>query len=258
MRIHELFDLSGKLALITGGSRGLGLQIAHAYGEAGAKLVLVSRKQTDLDGAVRELSAAGHQSASISADLSDPAVPVKLVEQVLARHGQIDILVNNAGATWGAPTESHPLEAWNKVINLNLTGIFLLSQAVGKYSMLPRNAGKIVNLASIAGLVGMNPNVMATIAYNTSKGGLINFTRALAGEWASHGITVNAIAPGFIPTKMSQGFLDVHGEAYLTGVPMGRLGNEQDLKGVALLLASRASDYITGQVIAVDGGYTAL
>lgn len=256
MHIQELFNLSGKLAVVTGGSRGLGLQIAHAFGEAGAKVVLVSRKQADLDQAVEELANAGHNAVAVAADLSVPSTPLALVEGILANHGPIDILVNNAGATWGAPTEDYPIEAWNKVMHLNLTSAFQLCQAVGKLSMLPKGSGKIINLASVAGLLGTEPNVMATIAYHSSKGGLINFTRALASEWASRGINVNTIAPGFFPTKMTQGFISTNGDEYLRGVPLGRFGGDSDLKGVALLLASRASDYITGQTIVVDGGYS--
>lgn len=256
MHIRDLFDLTGKLAVVTGGSRGLGLQIAQAYGEAGAKVLLVSRKQADLDQAVDELTTAGHSATAIAADLSVAATPAKLIEQIISDHGHIDILVNNAGATWGAPTEDYPIDAWDKVLHLNLTSAFQLSQAVGKLSMLPRGTGKIINLASVAGLLGTEPNVMATIAYNSSKGGLINFTRALASEWASRGVHVNAIAPGFFPTKMTQGFISSNGNEYLQGVPLGRFGDGKDLKGVALLLASQASDYITGQTIVVDGGYS--
>lgn len=258
MRVQELFDLSGSLALITGGSRGLGLQVAHALGEAGARLVLVSRKQDDLASAVAELTAAGCRASAITANLSDTAEPARIVERVLADHGPIDILVNNAGASWGAPAAEYPLEAWSKVIALNLTASFLLSQAVGNQCMLPRGKGKIINIASISGLVGTDPNVMTTIAYHASKGGVVNFTRALAAEWGPRGINVNAIAPGFFPTKMSKGVLAVSGDLYLSGVPLGRYGGDDDLKGVAVLLASPASDYITGQIIVVDGGFTAL
>jgi NAD(P)-dependent dehydrogenase (short-subunit alcohol dehydrogenase family) len=181
-----------------------------------------------------------------------------MVEQVLKSYGQIDVLVNNAGAAWGAPAEDHPLDAWYKVINLNLTAVFLMSQTVGKLSMIPRKYGRIINLASIAGLVGTDPRMMPTIAYNASKGGVVNFTRSLAVEWAHHGITVNAIAPGVFPSKMSQGMIDKAEQVIMDITPMKRLGTDYDLKGLAVLLASDASAYITGQIVAVDGGLVSM
>jgi gluconate 5-dehydrogenase len=177
----------------------------------------------------------------------------------MKRLGRIDILVNNAGATWGAPAEDYPLEAWDKVMNLNVRSIFLLSQAVGKRSMIPREYGKIINVASIAGLSGNGPNSMQTIAYNTSKAAVINFTRTLAGEWGKYGITVNAIAPGFFPSKMTKGILEQRGADNLASrAPLLRIGDDEDLKGIAALFASDASKHITGQVMAVDGGVSAV
>jgi len=205
--IQQLFDLKGKTALVTGGSRGLGLQIAEALGEQGAKLVLSSRKQTDLDEAVAHLKSRGIEASAIAADLSQESSVAPLVAEAMKRLGHIDILINNAGATWGAPAESHPIEAWDKVMNLNVRSIFLLSQEVARQSMIPRKYGRIVNVASIAGLSGNGPGAMQTIAYNTSKGAVVNFTRTLAGEWGRYGITVNAVAPGFFPSKMTKGLL---------------------------------------------------
>ena len=173
----------------------------------------------------------------------------------MARLGHIDILINNAGATWGAPAEDHPIDAWDKVMNLNIRSIFLMSQAVGKRSMIPRKSGRIINIASIAGLAGNAPGTMKTIAYNTSKAAVINFTRTLAGEWGEHGITVNAIAPGFFPSKMTKGILEHLGEERLSKeAPLQRIGDDEDLKGLCLLLASDAGKHITGQWMAVDGG----
>ncbi|MFN5177420.1 SDR family oxidoreductase, partial [Limnohabitans sp.] len=170
----------------------------------------------------------------------------------------IDILVNNAGATWGAPAEDHPLEAWDKVMNLNVRGYFLLSQAVARSSMIARRRGRIINIASIAGLAG-NPPAMRTIAYNTSKGAVVNFTRALAGEWGQHGITVNAICPGFFPSKMTHGLLEKLGADNMAAqAPLRRLGDDEDLKGLTLLFASEAGKHITGQWLAVDGGVSAI
>jgi gluconate 5-dehydrogenase len=255
----ELFDLTGRTALVTGGSRGLGLQIAESLGELGAKIVLSSRKQEDLDEAVAHLKTRGIEASAIAADVSKEAAIEPLVDEAMKRLGRIDILVNNAGATWGAPAEDYPLEAWDKVMNLNVRSIFLLSQAVGKRSMIPREYGKIINVASIAGLSGNGPNSMQTIAYNTSKAAVINFTRTLAGEWGKYGITVNAIAPGFFPSKMTKGILEQRGADNLASrAPLLRIGDDEDLKGIAALFASDASKHITGQVMAVDGGVSAV
>lgn len=257
--IQQLFDLKGKTALVTGGSRGLGLQIAEALGEQGATLVLSSRKQSDLDEAVAHLKSRGIEASAIAADVSRESAIGPLVQEAMKRLGHIDILVNNAGATWGAPAEDHPAEAWDKVMNLNIRSIFLLSQAVGKLSMIPRKYGRIINVASIAGLSGNGPDSMQTIAYNTSKGAVVNFTRTLAGEWGRHGITVNALAPGFFPSKMTRGLLEQRGEDSLARrAPLQRIGDDEDLKGAALLFASDAGKHITGQILAVDGGVSAV
>ncbi len=252
--LQQLVDLTGKTALVTGGSRGLGLQLAHALGEAGARLLLTSRKASDLEQAVAELKAAGIHADWIAADCGQPEDIARLGAQSIQRLGEVDILVNNAGAAWGAPAEDHPLEAWDKVMNLNIRGYFLLSQYIGKHSMIPRRRGSIINLASIAGLGG-NPKGMNTIAYNTSKGAVVNFTRALAAEWGPYGIRVNALCPGFFPSKMTVGTLKALGEDKLAaGAPLGRLGDDEDLKGACVLFASDAGKHITGQWLAVDGG----
>jgi gluconate 5-dehydrogenase len=257
--MKNLFDLSNRTALITGGSRGLGLQIAEALGDYGAKIALVSRKQADLDESVAHLKKRGIASSAIAADLSNADAVQATAQEALKRLGHIDILINNAGATWGATAEDHPLEAWDKVMNLNVRSIFLLSQAVGKLSMIPRKYGRIVNVASIAGLKGNAPGIQQTIAYNTSKGAVVNFTRTLAGEWGRYGITVNAIAPGMFPSKMTKGTLEKLGVDNLTQrIPLHRIGDDEDLKGVALLFASDAGKHITGQILAVDGGLTAV
>ncbi|WP_295500890.1 SDR family oxidoreductase [Limnohabitans sp. Rim8] len=256
--VQQLFDLTGQVALVTGGSRGLGLQMAHALGEAGAKIMLSSRKAADLEAAAAALQAAGIDARWIAADCGKEEDIRRLAAETMERMGPIDILVNNAGATWGAPAEDHPVEAWDKVMNLNVRGYFILSQEVAKLSFIPRGKGRILNVASIAGLAG-NPSEMKTIAYNTSKGAVINFTRALAGEWGEHGITVNAICPGFFPSKMSQGLLEKLGADKMAGgAPLRRLGDDEDLKGLAVLFASDAGKHITGQWLAVDGGVSAI
>lgn len=256
--IQQLFDLTGKTALVTGGSRGLGLQMAHALGEAGAKIMLSSRKAEDLEQAAAELQAAGIDARWIAADCAKDADITRLADETLQRMGDVDILVNNAGASWGAPAEDHPVAAWDKVMNLNVRGYFLLSQAIAKKSMIARRSGRIINIASIAGLGG-NPVEMKTIAYNTSKGAVINFTRALAGEWGQYGINVNAICPGFFKTKMAIGLIESLGEDKMAAhAPLRRLGDDEDLKGLSLLLASDAGKHITGQWMAVDGGVSAV
>lgn len=256
--ISQLFDLTGQVALVTGGSRGLGLQMAHALGEAGAKIMLSSRKAADLELAAAQLQAAGIDARWIAADCGQEEDIRRLAFNTVERMGPIDILVNNAGATWGAPAEDHSVAAWDKVMNLNVRGYFILSQEVAKLCMIPRGKGRILNVASIAGLAG-NPPEMQTIAYNTSKGAVVNFTRALAGEWGKHGITVNAICPGFFPSKMTHGLLEKMGaEKTAQKAPLRRLGDDEDLKGLAVLFASDAGKHITGQWLAVDGGVSAI
>ena len=252
--IHQLFDLKGKTALVTGGSRGLGLQMAHALGEAGARIMVSSRKAADLEAAVAELQAAGIDARWIAADCAVEEDIRRLADETLERMGRIDILVNNAGASWGAPAQDHPVAAWDKVMNLNIRGYFILSQHVAKSWMIDNGGGRIVNIASIAGLGG-NPPEMQMIAYNTSKGAVVNFTRALAAEWGRYKINVNAICPGFFPSKLTAGTLKAFGEDTLAAhAPLRRLGDDEDLKGITLLYASDAGKHITGQWLAVDGG----
>jgi len=252
--VQQLFDLSGKTALVTGGSRGLGLQMAQALGEAGARIMLSSRKAGDLEEASATLQSQGIDTRWIAADCAKEEDLRRLADETLARMGPVDILVNNAGASWGAPAEDHPVSAWDKVMNLNVRGYFILSQHIAKHSMIERRRGSIINIASIAGLSG-NPPEMQTIAYNTSKGAVINFTRALAAEWGKYGINVNAICPGFFMTKMASGLIQSLGEDKMAAhAPLGRLGGDDDLKGLALLYASEAGRHITGQWLAVDGG----
>jgi gluconate 5-dehydrogenase len=256
--VMKLFDLSGQTAVVTGGSRGLGLQIAEALGEAGARILLSSRKAADLEEAAAHLQAKGIDARWVAADAAKPEEGRRIVAEAMERLGRIDILVNNAGATWGAAAEEHPLEAWDKVMDLNIRSLFVISQAAAVASMIPRRSGRIINVASIAGLGG-NPPGMKTIAYNTSKGAAVNFTRALAAEWGRHGITVNALAPGFFPSKMTKGLLDTLGADQMAAhAPLNRLGDDDDLKGATLLFASAAGKHITGQILPVDGGVSAL
>jgi NAD(P)-dependent dehydrogenase (short-subunit alcohol dehydrogenase family) len=253
MSVRELFDLSGRTALVTGGSRGLGLAMAGALGEMGAKVIITARKVEELDEALSSLRSRGVEAVRVVGDLSRPEDVKALADAALeAAAGPVDILVNNAGATWGAPAEEHPLEGWSKVIDVNLTGTFLLTQQIARRSMIPQRYGRIVNIASVAGLKGSQH--LKAIAYHTSKGGLVSFTRALAAEWGRHGITVNAICPGFIPSKMTQGLLDKISPLVIASTPLRQLGEARDLEGLVVLLASGAARHITGQAIAVDGG----
>jgi gluconate 5-dehydrogenase len=258
MKVLDLLSLKGKTAVVTGGSRGLGLQMAEALGEMGAKVAITARKKDELDEAVSRLKKNGIDAVSYVCDMGKRESIPPVAEEMLKRFEKIDILVNNAGATWGAPAEDHTLEAWDKLMNLNLTGVFVLTQIIGKRSMIPAKWGRVINIASIAGLMGQDKRIVRTLAYNTTKGGLVNFTRALAAEWGEHGITVNAICPGFFPSKMTRATIDTTGELIRDWTPTKRLGNDEDLKGLAVLLASEASRHITGQAIAVDGGATVI
>jgi NAD(P)-dependent dehydrogenase (short-subunit alcohol dehydrogenase family) len=254
--LAKLFDLSGRVAVVTGGSRGLGLQIAGALGEYGAALVLVARRRAELDEAVATLEGRGIKAAAVDMDLGAADAAGHLADRVNERFGRIDILVNNAGATWGAPAEEYPLDGWNRVINLSLTGTFLLTQAVAQRAFLKQGRGVVLNVASIEGMLGHHHSRLGTVAYNAAKGGVINMTRALAAEWGPRNIRVNALAPGFFPSKMTAATLQEHGAEMTSQTPLGKLGGTTDLMGPALLLASDAGGHITGQTIIVDGGAT--
>ncbi len=254
MSVKKLFDLSGRAAIVTGGSRGLGLQIAEGLGEMGATLALTARKKDELDHAVEHLTKKGITAHAFVCDVgSRDAIP-GVFDQMLAKLGRLDILVNNAGAVWGAPAEDHPLEAWDKLVGLNLVGTFVMSQQAAKKAMIPAKAGRIINVASVAGLYASDPAVVRTVSYNATKHGVVGLTKQLAAEWGVHGITVNAICPGFFPSKMTHATLDTVGEMVRKTTPTRRLGGPEDLKGLAVLLASDASRHITGEAISVDGG----
>src|SRR5438874_10745119 len=253
MNVKDLFDLSGKTALITGGSRGVGLQSAEALGELGAKGAITARKQGELDEAAARLSEQGIETLTIAGDLSKFDTIPGMLDEALARYGTVDILVNNAGTTWGAPAEEHPQEAWHKVMNLNVNAMFFLSQEVGRRCMIPRRKGKIINMSSVAGLRA-HASGMTTIAYTTSKAAVLHFTRALAAEWGKYEINVNAICPGFFPSKMSRGLLAVIGDDVIAHTRLGRLGGEEGLNGIAAVLGAGGSPDVTGRWIAVDGG----
>ncbi|MFT0850213.1 SDR family oxidoreductase [Achromobacter sp. F4_2707] len=256
MSVKKLFDIQGKVALITGGSRGLGLQMAEALGEMGCRLAITARKEAELAKAREHLEAQGIEVLTIPGNMAQFDTIPALVDQVLERYGTIDILVNNAGATWGAPAEDYPDEAWHKVMDLNINAVFYLCREVGRRVMIPKRQGKIINIASAAGLRGTAKGV-TTIAYNTSKAAAVNFSRTLASEWGRYNINVNAVCPGFFESRMTAGTLDTMGQTLLDKIPLGRIGGEEDLKGLTVFLASEASRHITGQAISVDGGASA-
>jgi gluconate 5-dehydrogenase len=253
--LKELFDLSGKVALVTGGSRGLGQEMAEGLAEAGASLMLLARREQWLTPTVDEFRARGFRCEGILCDVSNPTDVQNTVDKTIQTYGQIDILVNNAGITWGAPAEEMPLDKWRLVLEVNLTGAFLFSQRAGR-EMLKRRAGSIINVASVAGLKGSTESGQHIVGYVAAKGGMIAMTRELAAKWARRGIRVNAIAPGFFPSRMTERVLEAAQEEIEASVPMGRVGREGELKGVAVFLASRASGYITGHTVVVDGGGT--
>lgn len=257
MHVKELFDLSGKTAIITGGGRGLGKQMAQGLAEAGANVILCSRKVESCEEAANEFRELGVRAIAVRCDITNPVDIQETVVKAVEEFGQIDILINNSGATWGAPAAEMPLEAWEKVIDINVTGTFLMSQAVGK-QMIKQGGGKIINISSVAGLGGTDPAYMDTIGYNTSKGAVLIFTKDLAVKWGPHNIHVNAIAPGFFPTKMSKVLIERGRDHFLEKTPIKRFGSEDDLKGAVVFLASRASDYITGETVVVDGGSHAM
>ncbi len=255
MNVKQLFDLAGRVAIISGGGTGLGRQMAQGLAEMGANLVLCARKKERCEQASEELRKLGVKTLALGCDVKNGNEIQAVVDATVAAFGRIDILINNAGTAWGAPVEEMRLEQWNKVIETNLTGTFLFSQAAGKF-MIRQRKGKIINIASVAGLGGSPPEFQA-IGYHASKGGVITFTKDLACKWGMHNIQVNAIAPGWFPTNMSEVMIERNREMFLKSIPAGRFGNENDLKGAAVFLASDASDYVTGHVLIVDGGQSA-
>jgi gluconate 5-dehydrogenase len=255
-RLTDLFDLTGRVAIVTGGSRGLGLEMAEGLGEAGASVCITARREPDLHEATTELDSLGIPTLAIQCSVTDPDAVRALVSGVRERFGRIDILVNSAGVSWGAPTLEMPLDRWKYVLDTNLTGAWILSQEVCKVMVEQGEGGRIINIASIAGLKGESPQRLSAIGYSASKAGLIGLTRTLASHMAEHNILVNAICPGFFPTRMTRGVLAERGDQIAEGAPLQRLGRPGEIKGVAVFLASPASSYITGQAIAVDGGTT--
>jgi gluconate 5-dehydrogenase len=252
--IQELFALSGRVAIVTGGSRGLGEEMAEGLAEAGAALMICARREQWLSPTTERFKRLGFRIEGMAADVANPADVQAVVDQTMSAYGRIDILVNNAGVSWGAQPEEMPLDKWQKVIDVNLTGAFLFAQTAGR-EMLKRNYGRIINVASIAGLHAAvdGPHYAA---YAASKAGLIGLTRELAASWGRRNIRVNAIAPGFFRSRLADPVLPLAEPSLKATCPIPRIGAEGELKGVCVFLASDASNYITGQTIVVDGGRT--
>ena len=252
--LNELFSLNGRVAIVTGGSRGLGQEMAEGLAEAGASLMLCARRDEWLTPAVNEMRARGFRVEGARCDVSKPADVQAVVDQTIAAFGKVDVLVNNAGVTWAAEPEAMPIDKWQKVVDINLTGAFLFSQAAGR-DMLSRQWGRIINVASISGLRASvsGPHYAA---YAATKAGLMGLTRELAASWGRQGIRVNAIAPGFFHSRLADGAIAITEPAIKASCPIPRVGAAGELKGVAVFLAADASNYITGQTIVVDGGRT--
>ena len=252
--LTSLFDLTGRVAIVTGGSRGLGEEMAEGLAEAGASLMLCARREQWLTPTLDTFRARGFRVEGMVCDVARQDQVQAVIDQTVAVFGQVDILVNNAGVSWGEAPETMPLDKWQKVIDVNLTGAFLFSQAAGR-EMLKRQYGRIINIASIAGLHG-SVNGAHYAGYAASKAGLMGLTRELAATWGRSGIRVNAIAPGFFHSRLADPAI-VHAEPEIkASSPIPRVGEAGELKGVAVFLAADASNYITGQTIVVDGGRT--
>ena len=258
MQLSRLFDLSGHTAIVTGGARGLGEEIAEGLAEAGCSVMLVGRNERLLESASETFRARGFRCDFAQCDVTNEGEIEAAVRKTREVFGSVDVLVNNAGAIWNSPAEDMPLDKWRMVLDTNLTGAFLFSQAAAR-RMIAAQYGRIINIASIAGLKGVLPTGIHYAGYVASKGGLIALTRELAAKWAQYGIRVNAIAPGFFPSEMTEELMSEKGEAAMAAsIPMKRIGRSGELKGVAVFLAAGASSYITGQTIVVDGGRTAV
>ncbi|MGE0387402.1 MAG: SDR family oxidoreductase [Gammaproteobacteria bacterium] len=260
MQTRKLFDLTGKAALVTGGSRGIGLSIAEGLGEMGARVVIASRTQSELDAAVAHLQGQGIEAHAIACDITRPENVAPLVDQTLQRLGTIDILVNNAGTSWVAPAEDYPDKGWQKVMNLCIGAPFMLTREIGRRVMLPRGSGKILNISSLVGSMGNGtgrPGGGHFIGYHAAKGALESLTRGLAVEWGDRNINVNALAPGYIATEWAREFQAAVKPFAIAATPLARFGDGEDIKGVAVFLVSEAARFVTGQVVMVDGGFSA-
>lgn len=254
--IQQLYDLHGKVSVVTGGASGIGLQMASGLAEAGSNLVICARNVERCEEAAHHLSKLGVDVFPLRCDVTQEEEVSAMKDKIIKCFGKIDVLVNNAGRAWISPPEEIPLDRWNQVMNLNVNGTFLCSQILGR-TMIEQEKGKIINIASVSGLVGKNPEVHNSLVYNTSKGAVVNFTRDLAVKWARYNIHVNAIAPGFFPTPLNEKMYEMKKDLILREIPLRRVGGENDLKGPVVFLASDASNFVTGAILSVDGGAVA-
>ena len=257
MNVKDMFNLKDKVAIVTGGGRGIGVKMAEGLAEAGANVVLCSRKKETCEKTAGELAKLGVKTLAMGCDVRSAKEIQGAVDAILKEFGRVDILVNNSGANWGATPEEYPQEGWQKVMETNLNGVFLFSQIAGR-AMIRQKSGRIINIASVMGVVGTESEVAEAIAYSASKGAVITLTKDLAAKWAKYNIRVNAIAPGWFPTDMTEWVLGAHGERILAHIPMRRYGEADELKGAVVFLASEASKYVTGIILPVDGGYLAI
>jgi NAD(P)-dependent dehydrogenase (short-subunit alcohol dehydrogenase family) len=256
MKIAQQFNLAGKVAMISGGGDGIGRAITEALAQAGADIVVFSRRAQMCEEAAHAAERFGVRTLALGCDITVPQSVQHLISTTVDTFNHIDILINNAGRTWGASPEEITDEAWDKVIELNLSATFRLTRDVG-IAMIRQESGKIINISSYAGAGGTDPVYLNALPYNTTKGAINAFTKDLAVKWARHGIQVNAVAPGWFPTRMTEWTFTHNGDAILADIPMGRYGRLEEIGGIVVFLSSPASDYITGQVIGVDGGLSA-
>lgn len=253
MNVNELFNLKGKVALITGGNKGLGKIMGESLAECGANIVIVGRNEELNDKVAKEITDLGVEAIGIKCDVTQKDQVKSMVDEVMSKFGKIDILINNAGMSWTGSPETLELKDWQKVMDLNITGTFIVSQEVGKI-MIKQKLGRIINVASVAGMTGINPEIMNNIAYNTSKAAVVNFTRDLSCKWISHNINVIGFAPGYFYSDMSQTLVKYLGDKIFDVIPMKRFGTQDELKGTIAYLASPAGGYISGSTLVVDGG----
>ncbi len=256
MHVRDLFDLKGKVAIVTGGSRGVGKEIATALGEAGAKLSVTARREEWLTSAQKELEDMGIECLSVAADVSEVEGVKKMVAKTLEKWGKIDILVNNAGVVWAAPPEQMSLDKWDYVMNINARGTFICCQEVGR-EMIRQKHGNIINISSAVGVRAIDPKSGQFISYQASKAAINIVTKQLAVEWGPHNIRVNVIAPSFLSTRLTDALIARTGENMKRWIPLGRIGRPDEIRGAVVFLASEASSYITGQILCLDGGTTA-
>lgn len=257
--MKNYFDLSGQVAIVTGCSAGLGVQMAKALANQGASIVAVARRQEKIEAVAAEIKAEfGVETYAIRCDITDTANVDAMVDEVLAKFGRIDIVINNAGTGAVAPAEDITDEQFNNEMNIDLFGSFRVARSVAKKAMIPANYGRIINIASMYGLVGNK--ICGSAPYHAAKGGVVNLTRALASEWGKYGITVNSICPGYFYTDLTRETLDsdFFQANAKTMIPEERYGHEGELDAAAIFLASPAASYVTGVNLAVDGGYTAM